>query len=427
MRSNPEPDIPELDLRDRFALSFDRDLGGSVPKHIGVAVSGGGDSVALLLLLDAWAQDDKTRITAITVDHGLREISAQEAADVGRICAGLGLPHTVLKWIGWDGKGNLQQAARDARYGLMAKWAKSVGVTDIALGHTCDDQAETFLMRLARGSGVDGLSSMSRFRDNLGVRWLRPILALRRTELRQFLKSAGVPWADDPSNDDEKYERVRVRKTLELLEPLGIDAENLSATAGRLGAVRHVLSRTTADAAKGISTIKAGAVFLETSQFLALAAETRRRLLSHALCWVSGNAYPPRAGALGELMGRLEAGESGTLHGCLIVWNKDQIVVARECNALTDLKGEPGEVWDGKWRVNGPNKGGCTIQVTGENGLKPCPNWRETGLPRSVLLAAPSVWQGGEIIAAPVAGWANGWHAEMLQDENDFITAILSH
>ena len=131
------------------------------PTALGVAVSGGGDSVALLCLMADWAAPREVRLAAATVDHGLRPEAAAEAAGVAALCGRLGLAHATLRWEGWDGRGNLMDAARRARRRLLADWAAEQGLAAVALAHTRDDQAETVLMRLARGAGVDGLSAMA--------------------------------------------------------------------------------------------------------------------------------------------------------------------------------------------------------------------------------------------------------------------------
>ena len=165
--------IPDT-LAAAFDAAFDSafDSAGSGP--LGVAVSGGGDSVALLLMLATVARGRP--LAAVTVDHGLRPESGDEAAAVEALCAARGIPHATLRWNGWDGAGNLQDRARQARRTLIGAWARANGIGAVALGHTLDDQAETFLMRLARGSGVDGLSGMAPATRAEGVLWLRPLL-----------------------------------------------------------------------------------------------------------------------------------------------------------------------------------------------------------------------------------------------------------
>ena len=217
----------DVAARERCSTAFDRAGGarrtgargsgrGALPAF-GVAVSGGGDSVALLLLARDWAARAGRAVEAVTVDHGLRPGSAGEAAEVAALCARIGVPHDVLAWRGWDGNGNLQDNARRARRSLIADWARSRDVGAVALGHTLDDQAETLVMRLARGSGVDGLAAMAAESRAEGIVWLRPMLGLRRADLRAWLMAEGVGWAEDPSNEDEGFARVRVRRALDVL------------------------------------------------------------------------------------------------------------------------------------------------------------------------------------------------------------------
>lgn len=396
-------------------------------KTLGVAVSGGGDSVALLHWLADWADRRGRNIRAVTVDHGLRVEAVDEAGVVAQQCAELGVSHDTLHWTGWDGAGNLQDEARRARYRLMAEWAGEKDVADIALGHTLDDQAETVLMRLARGSGVDGLSAMSPERQSNGVRWLRPLLQTRRLVLRDYLRQIDVTWAEDPSNDDPKYDRVKTRAALEVLETLGITSEGLADTAKRMASVRQVLDQATYAAAKGMAEIRGGAVYLNVEKLFEAPPETRRRLVAHSLCWVSGNAYSPRRVPLAELEKDIRNGRTSTLHGCLNTLTGGYCIISREPAAVADLVSEIGDIWDDRWQITGPELPDLEIRILGDKGLKSCDSWRKMGLHRSVLLASPAVWSENALIAAPLAGFNPEWGAELTKGANDFLTSILSH
>ena len=286
--------------------------------RLGVAVSGGGDSVALLLLLLSAGRD----VAAVTIDHGLRPGSAGEAAAVAALCAARAIPHATLRWEGWDGAGNLQDRARQARRALIADWAKQRGIGVVALGHTLDDQAETLVMRLGRGSGVDGLSAMQPEIEAEGVRWVRPLLDVRRSALRAWLTAAGVAWAEDPSNADLRFDRVRVRQALPLLAELGIGPERLAATARVLGRARAALEQATGElAAACLGDGGAGDLLLDPGPFAAGAEELRLRLLAAALSWVSGAVYRPRLVRLEAAQAAVVGGRVGhglTLHGCVL-------------------------------------------------------------------------------------------------------------
>jgi tRNA(Ile)-lysidine synthase len=416
-----------LNLKTEVALCLEKLFGDARPARLGIAVSGGGDSVALLHCLTDWGKASGVGLHTVTVDHGLRQSAAEEIGQVKKLCDSLGISHDVLVWTGWRGDGNLQDAARRARYGLMAQWADKKAICDIALGHTLDDQAETVLMRLARGSGVDGLSGMSASRVAHGVSWLRPLLAIRREDLRSYLRDNEIPWSEDPSNDDTRFARIRTRQALKVLEPLGITPERLADTATRMAAARQVLERATYAAAKEIANVSAGAVHLRQNPLFQLAAETRRRLIVHSLCWVAGADYPPRRAALKDLEDVMTARKTATLHGCLISVDGDDCLFSRELSAVASLTAAPDQIWDGRWRLSGPAKPGQSIRALGENGLNYCANWRETGLARAVVLVSPAIWEKEQLVAAPVAGLSGDWRAELIQRVNHFHSSILSH
>ena len=197
--------------------------------RLGLAVSGGPDSLGLLLLAQAALPG---RIAAATVDHGLRAESADEAAIVGRVCAGLGIPHAVLAVV--VAPGNVQSQARSARYAALADWASEAGLSALATAHHADDQAETLLMRMNRGSGVAGLAGVRARGLVPGTQMtlLRPLLGFRRAELAAVVKTSGIEPADDPSNDDDGFDRVRLRKALNRADWLDVPA--LAASAAHL-------------------------------------------------------------------------------------------------------------------------------------------------------------------------------------------------
>lgn len=202
---------------------------GFAAGKLGVAVSGGPDSLALLLLAHAALPG---RVEAASVDHGLRAESAAEAAIVARICAGLGVPHATLKIA--VAAGNIQAEARSARYSALAGWMEVRDLAALATGHHADDQAETLLMRLGRGSGVAGLAGVRARGQVPGTRLalLRPLLGWRRIELGAVVTQAGLKPAEDPSNTDERFDRVRIRKALVGADWLDIEA--LAASAAHL-------------------------------------------------------------------------------------------------------------------------------------------------------------------------------------------------
>ena len=396
---------------------------GPVDHPLGLAVSGGGDSVALLLL----AVDAGLPVRAVTVDHGLRPDAAAEAAWVSRLCAGLGVPHDTLHWQGWTGAGNLQDQARRARLSLVADWAKAAGLGAVALGHTQDDQAETVLMRLARRAGVDGLSAMSAQRRAQGMTWLRPLLSVSRDDLRAYLRACGQAWVEDPSNDALRFDRVKARRALAHLAPLGITPAVLAGVAGQMRSARTALEHQTGAAARQIARIEGGDVVMDRAGFEALPDEIRRRLLVGAREWVGSADYGPRAAPVQALLTAITAGRGGTLSGCRVTLRATTLRVAREWQAVRATVAAPGQVWDRRWLVTGPDFNGLDIRALGEEGLSAAGDWRRSGLPRASLLASPSVWRDKVLIAAPLVRDTAGWTAEPASGADGFFLSLLSH
>lgn len=411
-----------LSPSEALVRSIDRFFAGRVPAALGVAVSGGSDSLALLHLLRDWG---RATLAAVTVDHGLRPTSAGEAAHVAAHCERLGIPHDVLTWEGWDGRGNLQDQARRTRYSLMADWAGARGLDAVAIGHTMDDQAETVLMRMAREAGVDGLSGMAPVVTRHGVAFCRPLLGARREVLREVLRERRVVWAMDPSNEDEAFERVRVRRALSVLETAGIRVEQIAGSADHLREARDALAEVAADFARDKVKCVAGDLIFDRTLLNRQPAEIRRRLLVGALRWVSSADYPPRREALADLEAAIARGENATLHGCRIMVSGFTLRITREAKAVEALSVPTDEPWDTRWRLEGPHAPDLRIRALGE-AVKDCPDWRETGLPRATLLASPAVWRGQDLVAAPVAGLGAAWTAR-IADRSDFAASLISH
>lgn len=399
-------------------------------KRLGVAVSGGSDSMALLELMAGHGADKGLTVEVVTVDHGLRPEARDEAAGVAERCKALNLHHEIIAWEGWDGAGNLQAEARAARYRLIAAWARRRKISRIALGHTRDDVAETFLMRLGRAAGVDGLAQMERRFERHGLVWLRPMLQLPRDEARKFLVDQGLGWADDPSNDDPRFDRVRARQILRALDPLGIEAETLARTSRHLSAAKSALDHYTRHEALRLARLDRGDLILTRGALPPVPIEIERRLLVAGILWVSGAVYPPRFSALAEMETALVDAETHTLGGCLITRNDgaepgiETLRIAREWNAVKAIVTRTDAVWDGRWMLEGPHDPNLRIRALGQ-AVALCPDWRGTGMPRASLMASPSIWRDEDLIAAPLAGFGQGWTAKLTQDRDDFAASLL--
>jgi len=286
-----------------------------------LAVSGGPDSIALMWLAARWRRTlaDGPRLIAVTVDHGLRAEAAREAREVKRLARTLDLPHRTMRWTGAKPKTGLPAAARNARYRLLAQAARSSGATHILTAHTRDDQAETLLMRLVRGSGIAGLAAMARVTEREGVMLARPFLNVSKSQLVATLKRAKVGFADDPTNRDTHFTRPRIRAVMPVLAAEGGDARNLARLASRLaranaavevlvdGAERYLALRDLAlrDRGAGIETKIFEAKIFDAKAFAKMPEEIRLRLLLRAIDRF-GHEGPAELGKVEALLSALD-------------------------------------------------------------------------------------------------------------------------
>ena len=305
---------------------------------IAVAVSGGGDSMALALMLAHWLEARQGQLVGLTVDHGLRPESAAEARQVAVWLEARGIAHQTLKWRGPKPPGGLQARARAARYRLLTDFCRAHGILHLALAHTRDDQVETVVMRRARGSGAEGLAAMAGRDRHAGVRLLRPLLATDRQRLRDYLRRAAQDWLEDPSNDDRRYERVRVRQRL-ASETAGAASSlwHLASEAGRHRMARDaVLNRWLARHGR---VDPAGFAVLDFDAVTELCGELRGWLLRRVLASIGGAAYPPRRAAvekLSETVSRLGGSGALSLAHCLIRRAGHDILIMRERRGLLE-------------------------------------------------------------------------------------------
>ena len=224
-------------------------------KALLIAISGGPDSTALLLMAAEWAKRrGKTRIEAATVDHGLRSESADEAKAVAALCARIGVGHRILQWKGAKPTSRLQERAREARYRLLVDHAKAIGAEALLTAHHADDQAETVLFRLLRGSGVAGLRGMDVMTVRDGMTIARPLIGLKKRDLIAFANARGAPFIDDPSNTDPRFARTRLRALLARLGEEGLDAEALDRLARRARETEEALAHLTAEVELRVSS-----------------------------------------------------------------------------------------------------------------------------------------------------------------------------
>lgn len=381
--------------------------------HLAVACSGGADSLALTLLADTWAGSHGGRITALVVDHAMRAESAAEARLVRSWLDARGIDTRILTHEGPPPRANRQAAARGIRYGLLAQWCRAAGVLHLLLGHHRRDQAETLLLRLARGSGVDGLAAMAPASEISGLRLLRPLLDVPRDRLEALLAEIGHDFIRDPSNDDPAFARVRFRRLLPALAEQGMTSSRLAATARRMARARAALE----DSATGLlgaaaAIYPAGYAWLDVERLRAAPEEIGLRALARVVTCVGGGEYGPRLDRLERLYAWLTGDSRGgggrTLAGCRVLRRAGGVLICREPSAAA--RGAPavdGAVWDGRFRlsVSGPVRPGAELRALGRDGwaevVSAWPDVRDSAVPPPVRPGLPAVWGLDGVLAVP--------------------------
>lgn len=394
---------------------------------IALAVSGGADSVALMLLARDWlnaARGPLPQITVLTVDHALRDGSAAEAQWVKSAAEALGFRHETLRWEGEKPLADLQAEARRARYVLMTGYCRDAGLPALATAHTCDDQAETLLMRLARGSGLDGLAAMDGVSRQNGIDILRPFLGILRRRIETFLRARGQSWLDDPSNDDGRFERVRVRQALRAAPSLGLSTAALALSARRLRRARDALEAATAQFLYASATLhEAGFAEIGLAQLFQAHEEIGLRALGRTITAIGGDHDTPlRLSKLEACLAALRSGQRGaTLGGCRLIVKGDRLLAIREIGRMDADAGrpmQPGDtcLWDARFTVSyaAEEATPALLRRLGPEGHRAirAANGDFGPVPRLAALTLPSLWSGPTLRYVPFASFAGPAPAE---------------
>ena len=299
-----------------------------------VGVSGGADSLALVFLLQEWAEKNQIDFTALTVQHGLRPEAEAEAQYVAQLMKTHGIKSHILYWQGEKPISGIENAARMARYALMYDWCRQNGVGALLIAHHKRDQAETFLMRLQRGSGVDGLSAMAPLSKWKDLYVVRPLLQVNPEDLRAYLEERKISWVEDASNDCDDFLRVKIRKILPVLEAnIGLSRERLCNTALEMARVRDYLEQQVAEfVASEAVFVKNYGASLKTEALEKLHEEIGLRVLSTLLKRIGGKIYPPCLEETERLWEAVRKPDfkGRTLGGCEIFLFRKKIWFVRE-------------------------------------------------------------------------------------------------
>ena len=385
-------------------------------RKIAIAVSGGADSLALLLIINKIA---KFQIVALTVDHGLRKESEIETQKVAKLASKYSIEHHVLRWESENVHSNIQSKARDARYELMEQFCQKNNIKDLLVAHNLEDQAETLLIRIMRGSGVDGLSCMSQNTKRGNINIIRPLLEVSKDELKKFLNNQRQEWIEDPSNKNDKFLRVNIRNFINNSSEPKLLVQRLANTAINMQRSRsYIESKIEEDLKNTVTFRPEGYCLINKEHFKNLHEEAAFRILSKTIKNVSGQYYKARFEKITNLYEKIlndKISKSVTLNGCEIYDSKSdesKIIISRELSAIEerkDLKVGDKVVWDNRFLCELKNlteSDNFYIDRLTDSGLKylneDYNSLRNIDLPKKIIYSLPALKKGnGEVISIP--------------------------
>jgi tRNA(Ile)-lysidine synthase len=393
--------------------------------HLAVAVSGGRDSLALALLAEHWTRARGGTLTALIVDHRLRPESSGEANRVATILRERGIASEVLPWQAAKPNSGISEAARVARYGLLEQRCRVLGILHLLLGHQADDQAETALLRLADGSGPEGLAAMSPLVEKADLRLLRPLLGFPRPRLAATVLAHTLSWIDDPSNESENYARVAARKDLD-----GAKRAVLADVTAHAGVLRRTIDlRLAALLIDLVAVDPRGFAWLDGAGFDALPPAMATRLLSRLAGVFGGRHYPARRAGLERAVAMVRAGHGAVAGGCRFDRRGRRVLVCREAGAIGGgLEARRGQSmhWDRRYVLTAPQDGRLAcLGSTGRLVALRMGMVELRGFPAPVAEALPALWRDEQLVAvfAPKPalngggsgdGRGDGWPATLI-------------
>lgn len=326
-------------------------------ENVCVGVSGGSDSLGLLLVLSKWAKDNNCNIIAITVDHKLRLESAAEASYVKSICEQLNIKHVILTWDSKKPSNNIESKAREARYSLISKYCVDNSIKYLLTAHHIDDQAETFFIRLFRGSGIDGLSSMRDITELYGIIIIRPFLKIYKKQIQNYLNENKVEWMEDKSNSDEKFLRNKIRKFINTFD-------NRDEIISRISFAIEEINKNRVLIDSFISKIEKNNVKFDTfgscifnKNLLNEKEDILLKIFAKIAMKISGNIYKPRLEKLKRLVNIIKNSNKirYTFYGCIFeTYNNNLFIVYREYAAIdndVELIYNDYVIWDNRFKI----------------------------------------------------------------------------
>ena len=407
----PIKDLPEVKLFNKYIDN----------KPIALAVSGGPDSTAMMQIAALSKKLKNNNVTVIVVDHGLREESKNEANIVGQNAKLLGFKFKILKWDGVKPKTRIQEIARKTRYKLMTSWCKKKGIEKLFLAHHLDDQVETFLMRLGKGSGVDGLAVMNYVTEISSLKLVRPFLEIPKTRFIKILSITNLEWISDPSNFNSDYKRSRIRKILPILSKEGINSKQIGLVIKRMRSAKDALNtQTNILLKKYLSNVDNVAYFLNKELLKdAKEKEILLRVLEKIFMNISGSIYPPRRNKLENILSWILKNnniKAKTLTGVVVRKRKSELIFYREpddCYKSVNIRPLTSRYscWDDRFFLKANKSNDLQIRALGDVGIKILKEEKILkrqgfqNVPLSAWKTVPGVWSKKRLISVPTLGY----------------------
>ncbi len=404
-------DLPEVKLFNKYIDD----------KPIALAVSGGPDSTAMMQIAALSKKLKNNNVTVIVVDHGLREESKNEANIVGQNAKLLGFKFKILKWDGVKPKTRIQEIARKTRYKLMTSWCKKKGIEKLFLAHHLDDQVETFLMRLGKGSGVDGLAVMNYVTEISSLKLVRPFLEIPKTRFIKILSITNLEWISDPSNFNSDYKRSRIRKILPILSKEGINSKQIGLVIKRMRSAKDALNtQTNILLKKYLSNVDNVAYFLNKELLKDVKEkEILIRVLEKIFMNISGSIYPPRRNKLENIISWILKNnniKAKTLTGVVVRKRKSELIFYREpddCYKSVNIRPLTSRYscWDDRFFLKANKSNDLQIRALGDVGIKILKEEKILkrqgfqNVPLSAWKTVPGVWSKKRLISVPTLGY----------------------
>jgi tRNA(Ile)-lysidine synthase len=376
-----------------------------IPTPLAVAVSGGSDSMALLLLTQKWAQQKGCSLIALTVDHGLRVESHFEALQVQKWAKDRGIKHIILEWTGEKPTSRLQEKAREARYHLLTSWCKENHVPTLLLGHHQQDQEETFWLRLAAGSGLEGLGGIKQKSMRNDIILLRPLLCFSKEYLQEMLKTEKQTWITDPSNENPHFFRGRFRL---LLKGEGLSFSRLNKVIAKLQEDSDFIGSSLQEAIHNIVEIhEEGYITISRKEFEKLHSALKKRVVLFLMQWFSKRPYPPRSHQILSIIEKLKKGAGFTAGGVYWVPHSEEISLFREFSAVSPIfplkQLREKILWDQRFWVDPKVQDAfpCETYLAPLGSIPSLQKGITSKIPARAKTSLPAFWLKGKLVAVP--------------------------